>query len=89
MDNEDKQTLNNRFHLSNIVGSIKSQFHKSFFYDRAIRFSILSGKITDKELAKTAFCEVFPFPQQFVDFELENEQPMVAIFVNNETKKKN
>lgn len=86
MDKKDKEIFNQRFYLGNSIANIKEGFHKNIYFTDVIKYSILAGKVTDKEYTWTTFCEEFPFSDEFKDAEFEAEWPMVAIFVNPETK---
>ncbi len=87
MDTSNKETFRNVFRLSQSISGLKEKFHKNVNYTNAIRYAILAGKITDKEFTTTAFCTKYPFSKKFEEAELSAEWPMVAIFVNPETKK--
>lgn len=86
MDKVDKEIFDQSFCLSQSVADLKEKFHKNVNYTNAIKYAILAGKITDKEISATAFCEEYPFSKKFEEAELSAERPMVAIFVSPETK---
>ena len=85
-DEADKIRFNQKIRLNTAVDKIKEKFHKGVNYTDSIKYAILAGKITDKEYIPSAFCSIYPFSKEFEEIELFNEQPMVAIFVNPDTK---
>lgn len=88
MNKADKEHFRNRTKLSINVGTIKERFEKGLNFTQIIVYAILAGKVTDNECTLSSFCASYPFSQKFDDAEFYTEQPMVAIFVNPETKLK-
>lgn len=72
--------------LSVNIQIVKEKFQIGNDYSNAIKFAILTGKITDKELNSELVCETYPFSQEFEEAELFVDEPVVAIFVGPETK---
>ena len=83
----EKELFNQKFRLDNKIAFIKDKFRLSQNYTEVVRYSILAGKVTDKECSWSPFCVEYPFPEEFIEAELDTEQSMVAIFVNPETKR--
>lgn len=65
------------------LSSIKQKFVIGDNLDSALRISLLANCITDAEITPV-FCAIYPFSE---DEEPEFDTPVVAIFVNAETKK--
>lgn len=86
MTKKEKEKYKKRLRLSIETENIKERFKKRFNYSQLIKYAILAGKVTDNECTTTTFCVSYPFSKEFNDAELYVEQPMVAIFVNPETK---
>lgn len=86
MDDEDKKIANQRLRLGFRIGSIKEDFNKGLNFGEAIKYAILSGKVTEKEFNWSAFCVPYPFADEFNEQEFYTEEPMVAIFVNPDTQ---
>lgn len=83
---KEKEGINYRIRLSISVSLIKEKFKKGVNYTNIIKYSILAKKVTPNEIERSAFCEIYPFPEEFENAEFFAEEPMVAIFVNPETK---
>lgn len=85
MNKSDKEAFRKRFQLVNRVHEIKQQFRKGINFTYIITYAIIAGKVTDKEITSSAFCEPYPFSREFESLEVYIEEPMVAIFINPET----
>lgn len=86
MSQKDKSTFNKSLRLGWEVDSLLRKFNRGYFFEKIIKYAILTGKVTHKECMPSAFCEVYPFSKEFEDAEFYYNEPMVAIFVNPETK---
>jgi len=75
-----------------ITTKLLEKYHKSPLYFEVIRYSIIVGRITDKEFARTAFCQVLPPDYQMIDTKhditnlVDHNQPIMAIVMSPETK---
>jgi len=71
-----------------------TKYHKSSLYFEAVRHAIVTGVVTDKEFARTAFCQVLPPDYQMIDTEhgitnlVDYNQPVMAIVLSPDTTRK-
>lgn len=75
-----------------LTAKLLMKYHKSPLYFDAVRHAIVTGVVTDKEFARTAFCQVLPPDYQMIDIEhgitnlVDHNQPVMAIVISPETK---
>ncbi len=75
-----------------LTTKLLEKYHKSPLYFETVRHAIVTGVVTNKELARTAFCQVLPLDYQMIDMEhgitnlVEHDQPVMAIVISPETK---
>lgn len=86
MDEEGKHAFNRTFKLSNSVYGLKEKYHRGINYTNVIESAIIAGEVREEDYNRTAFCVDYPFSKEFYDQEFNIEEPMVAIFVNQETQ---
>ena len=76
-----------------ITTKLLKKYHRSPLYFEAVRYAIITGRVTDKEFARTAFCQVLPPDYQMIDLEhgitnlVGHDQPVMAIVIAPETKR--
>lgn len=77
-----------------LTTKLLTKYHKSPLYFDAVRHAIVTGVVTVKEFAKTAFCQVLPSDYQMIDTEhgitnlVGHNQPVMAIVISPETQLK-
>lgn len=74
--------------VNTIINEISHKFKKGFNFSEIIKYALLANKVTDNEFTHSAFCQEYPFTKEFEDAEPYLDEPMVAIFVNPDTKTK-
>jgi len=74
-----------------IAKKLLKKYHKSPLYFEAVRSAIVTGKITDQEFSRTAFCQILPSDYQMIDTEhninytVDHDQPVMTIVISPET----
>ncbi|MFH1971498.1 MAG: hypothetical protein ABIJ05_03905 [Patescibacteria group bacterium] len=77
-----------------VTANLLTKYHKSPLFFEAVRYAIVTGIVTDKEFARTAFCQVLPPDYQMIDAEhditnlVDHDQPVMTIVISPETKLK-
>lgn len=83
---EEKELFLKRLQLNTIADNIKNKFHRGINYTEIIKYAILAGRVTDKENIFSLYCGQYPFSKEFEEIDLFNEEPLIAILINPETK---
>lgn len=86
MDAEGKEALKRWADLTTAINTLKQKYHRGVHFTRVIECAILAGEIREDDYKRSAYCESYPFSYEFNEQGLEIEEPMVAIFVNQETQ---
>jgi len=74
-----------------LTAKLLTKYHKPSLYFDAVRHAIITGVVTDKEFARTAFCQILPPDYQISDTEhditnfVDHDQPVMAIVISPET----
>lgn len=81
-----KNDIKKQISVNTIVNEISHKFKRGFNFYEIIKYALLANKVTDNEFTHSAFCQEYPFSEEFEGAEPYLDEPMVAIFVNPETK---